>query len=197
MQPAKINYKIYQGSTFQEIYRWESQTKVYVPITQISRAAPCVITAPTHGLPVGWRFRVAGAGGMKELNSVGENTYIASNTTQDTITINQVNSLGYTAYTSGGVVEYNQPVPLNTYSARMQIRESVDSDAIIYYGTSESNGDLEVNNTLKTIKIQIPANITQDFVFTTAVYSVELYEPGGIVVPFLTGSLTLVQEITR
>jgi hypothetical protein len=197
MQPAKINYKIYQGSTFQEIYRWESQTKVYVPITQISKSAPCVITAPQHGLPVGWRFRVVGAGGMKELNSAGENTYIASNTAQDTIIINHVNSLSYNAYTSGGVVEYNQPVPLDTYSARMQIRESVDSDAVIYYGTSDPGGDLEVDDSQKTIKIQIPAAITQEFDFTTAVYSVELYQASGLVVPFLTGSITLIQEVTR
>ena len=65
MSPAKLNYKIYQGSTFQEAYRWETQTKVYVPIQSISKAAPCVITtAEDHNLPIGWRFRVTGAGGM-------------------------------------------------------------------------------------------------------------------------------------
>jgi hypothetical protein len=197
MQPAKINYKIYQGSTFQEIYRWESQTKVYVPITQISRAAPCVITAAQHALPVGWRFRVVGAGGMKELNSVGETTYLATDVTTDTITINQVNSLGYTAYTSGGVVEYNQPVSLSNYSARMQIRETVDSTTVLYSGISGVGGDIALDNTLKTIQIRIPAEVTETFDFTTAVYSLELYEPGGLVVPFLTGNLTLVPEITR
>ena len=79
MQPAKINYKIYQGSTFQETFRWESETKVYVPIQSITKAAPCVITTTTpHNLPVGWRFRVAGAGGMKEINSVGDDAYYLS-----------------------------------------------------------------------------------------------------------------------
>ena len=37
MQPAKINYKIYQGSTFQETLRWESETKTYVPISAITK----------------------------------------------------------------------------------------------------------------------------------------------------------------
>jgi hypothetical protein len=196
MQPAKINYKIYQGSTFEEVYRWESQTKVYVPITQISKSAPCVITATQHALPQGWRFRVVGAGGMKELNSVGESTYLATDVTSNTITINQTNSLGFTAYTSGGVVEYNQPVPLASYSARMQIRETVDSPTVIY-STTSVGGHINLDLTLSTINIRIPAAVTQNFDFTTAVYSVELYEAGGLVVPFLTGNLTLVPEVTR
>jgi hypothetical protein len=197
MQPAKINYKIYQGSTFEEIYRWESQTKVYVPITQISRSAPCVITAAQHAIPQGWRFRVVGAGGMKELNSVGESTYLATDVTTDTITINHVNSLAYNTYTSGGVVEYNEPVPLITYSARMQIRETVDSETILYSGTSGVGGDIALDNTFKTIQVKIPASTTQAFDFTTAVYSIELYESGGLVIPFLIGNLTLVPEVTR
>jgi hypothetical protein len=197
MQPAKINYKIYQGSTFEEVYRWESQTKVYVPITQISKSAPCVITASQHGLPQGWRFRVVGAGGMKEINSVGEHTYLATDVSTDTITINQVNSLGYTAYTSGGVVEYNQPVPLSNYSARMQIRETVDSPTVLYSGISGVGGDISFNTTDSTITVRIPANTTQAFEFTTAVYSLELYDSNGIVVPFLAGNLTLVPEVTR
>jgi hypothetical protein len=44
MTPAKINYKIYQGSTFQEAYRWESETKTYLHITNIAKSAPCIIT---------------------------------------------------------------------------------------------------------------------------------------------------------
>jgi hypothetical protein len=197
MQPAKINYKIYQGSTFQEVYRWESQTKVYVPITQISKNAPCVITAAQHNIPLGWRFRVVGAGGMKELNSTGESTYLATDTTTDTITVNQVNSLQYSAFTSGGVVEYNKPVPLAGYSARMQIRETVDSATVLYSGTSGVGGDIMLNTTDYTIGIKIPAATTQAFEFATAVYSLELYDTNGVVVPFLTGNLTLVPEVTR
>jgi hypothetical protein len=90
MQPAKLNYKVYQGSTFEEIYRWESETKVYVPISSISKAAPCVITTSNqHNLPVGWRFRVVGAGGMKEINSVNDSYYLATLAPGTSITINQ------------------------------------------------------------------------------------------------------------
>jgi hypothetical protein len=198
MQPAKLNYKIYQGSTFEEIYRWESETKVYVPISQISKSAPCVVTtSTTHNLPVGWRFRVTGAGGMKELNSTQDGFYICTANTGTTITINQTNSLQYTAYTSGGVVEYSQPVPLSSYSARMQIRETVDSDTVLYSTTSAPGGHISLDLVFNTINIRIPAVVTENFDFTTAVYSVELYQAGGLVIPFLAGNLTLVPEVTR
>jgi hypothetical protein len=198
MQPAKINYKIYQGSTFQESYRWESETKVYVPIQAIQKSAPCVITtANDHEIPQGWRFKVVGAGGMKELNSVGDTYYTATGITNNTITTNQINSLQYTTYTSGGVIEYNQPVPLSSYSARMQIRETVDSEDVIYSTNSSTGGHINIDLELRTITITIPASVTQNFDFATAVYSLELYELGGLVIPFLAGNLTLVPEVTR
>ena len=197
MQPAKINYKIYQGSTFNEAYRWESETKVYVPIASITKAAPCEITTTVpHNLPIGWRFKVVGAGGMKEINSVSDSTNIATYTTSTLIRVNQVNSLGYTTYTSGGVVEYNEPVPLVGYSARMQIRESVDSDTVIYEASS-SVGQIVLNSNSGTITITIPATATTLFTFSTAVYSVELFDSNGKVIPFLVGNLTLVPEVTR
>ena len=196
MQPAKINYKIYQGSTFKEVYRWETQTKVYVPIQTISKSAPCVITtSQNHVMPNLWRFKVVGAGGMKEINTPGDTYHVATATTQNTITLNQVNSLQYSNYTSGGVVEYNDAVDLSTYSARMQIRETVDSPNTIYEATSQA-GQIVLDNTYKTITITILGNVTSQFNFTTAVYSLELYN-GNNVVPFLVGNLTLVPEVTR
>jgi hypothetical protein len=197
MQPAKINYKIYQGSTFQETFRWESETKVYVPISAIAKSAPCIVTTTTpHNLPIGWRFRVVGAGGMKEINSTGEEYHLSTLIpTTTTVEINQVNSLAYTAYTSGGVVEFNQPVSLAGYAARMQIRETVDSATIIHEATTQ-NTQISLDNTTKTIQITLLANVTQAFTFSTAVYSLELYN-GNNVIPFIYGNLTLVQEVTR
>ena len=197
MQPAKINYKIYQGSTFQETFRWESETKVYVPISSIAKSAPCVVTTTTpHNLPIGWRFRVVGAGGMKEINSTGEEYHLSTLTpTTTTIEINQVNSLAYNTYTSGGVVEFNMPVSLSGYAARMQIRETVDSTTVIHEATTQ-NSPIVLDNTTKTIQITMLANVTQNFTFSTAVYSLELYN-GNNVIPFINGNLTLVQEVTR
>ena len=192
-QPSKLNLKIYQGSTFTQVLRWESATKVYVPITNISKSAPLVITAPNHGVPLGWRARVVNAGGMKELNLL--DYMLVTSVTQDTVTFNQVNSLGFTAYTSGGVLEYNQPVPISGYTGRMQIREKVTSTTVLLELTT-ANGGVTFDSALKTITITIPASTTETLTFKSGVYSLELVS-GALVVPFLTGSVTLETEVTR
>jgi hypothetical protein len=198
MQPAKLNYKIYQGSTFQEIFRWESQTKGYAQISAITKAAPCVITtSANHSIPAGWRVRVTGAGGMKELNQTSDDQfYIATGVTSNTITLNQVNSSQYTTYTNGGVVEYNIPVPLAGYTAQMQIRETIDSTTPIIELTTANSGII-IDTSASTIMIRITATQTRAFTFATAVYSLELTDGSGTVTSFLTGNLTLVPEVTR
>lgn len=199
MQPAKINYKIYQGSTFQETLRWESEIKTYVPISAISKAAPCVVTTTTaHSIPINWRIRVVGAAGMKEINSLSQEAYyLATGVGTNTLTLNQVNSLSYTAYTSGGVVEYNTPVSLVGYTAQLQIRENIDSTTIIHEMTSATNGGIKLNLNDSTIFLSIPASVTRNFTFDTAVYSLELTSSGGTVIPFMSGNMSLVREVTR
>ena len=133
MEPAKINFKIYQGSTFTETLRWESELNKYATISAITKTAPCVITTATaHEVPLNWRIWVRGAGGMKEINSSDDdNYYIVTAKTTNTLTLQQVNSTGYATYTSGGVVEYNTPIPVSGYTAQMQIRESLESNTVI------------------------------------------------------------------
>jgi hypothetical protein len=198
MAPAKINYKIYEGSTFQETFRWEADTKIYVPIQSISKTAPCVITTVSnHSIPIGWRIRVVGAQGMKEINNTSDDSYyIVTAVTSNTVTINKLNSLNYSVHTaSTGVIEYNQPVPLAGYTGVMQIRETLDSATVIHEMNS-TNNQVYVDTTNNNITITIPAATTRDFDFTTAVYSLELTQ-GTFVVPFLTGNMTLVREVTR
>lgn len=198
MQPAKLNYKIYQGSTFQEIFRWESQTKGYAQISAVTKAAPCVITTSSnHTIPVGWRIRVTGVGGMKELNQTSDDQfYIVTGTTNTTLTLNQINSSTYTTYTSGGVVEYNEPVPLSGFTGQMQIRETIDSTTPILELTTANSG-IVIDTNLSTIMIRITAAQTRAFSFASAVYSLELTDSSGTVTTFLTGNLTLVPEVTR
>lgn len=193
MQPIKLNLKVYQGSTFRQILRWESSTKIYVPITNISKSAPVVITAPSHGIPLGWRARVTNAGGMKEINSTDYS--MVTDKTVDTITFNQINSLAFTTYTSGGVLEYNTPVDLTGYTARMQIREKITSDTVIHTLTTE-NGGIVFDNSLKTITIFIPDSVTAGFDFTSAVYGLE-FILAGEVIPFAVGNILLQREVTR
>lgn len=192
--PTKLNFKMYQGSTFKEVIRWESSTKAYKTITGITKAAPCVITAVAHGIPVGWRTKITNVVGMTAINSTDTYNQVTATTT-DTVTINEINSLGYTAYTSGGVLEYNQPMDLTGMTARMQIRPSLTSTTIIDTYTTEL-GTIAVDNTLKTITILVPATTTAGYTFSTGVYSLELIS-GSTVYQIITGNISLTQEITR
>lgn len=198
MTPAKINYKIYQGSTFRETLRWESQTKGYANISAISKAAPCVITTSTnHTVPINWRVRVVGVAGMKEINQPSEDDYyLVTSVTNNTLTLNQINSANYTTYTSGGILEYNLPIPLVGYTAQMQIRQTLDSATSILELTN-TNGGIILDTTNYTISIFITATQTRAFTFPTAVYSLELTDSSGVVTTLVTGNLTLVQEVTR
>lgn len=191
--PVKVNFKLYQGSTFNEVLRWESYLKVYKPITDISKTAPAVITSAAHGIPVGWRTRISGVLGMKEINS--EDYVVITATTIDTVEINSINATNYSTYTSGGVLEINEPKSLVGYTARMQVRAKVSSDTILLECTTE-NGRITINDTNKTITITIPADVTEVLTFKTAVYSLELVN-GSIVTPFIYGNITLDTEITR
>lgn len=192
--PIKLNLKVYQGSTFRQVLRWESSTKVYVPITNISKSAPMVVTAASHGLPLGWRAQITNAGGMKEANALEYQT--ATGVTTDTVTFNQVNSLAFTTYTTGGVLEYNTPVNLAPYTARMQIREKLDSDTIIHQLTTE-NGGIILDNSVKTITLYIPDEVTAEFDFNQAVYGLEFVYYNQDVVPFANGNISLQREVTR
>lgn len=192
--PIKLNLKIYQGSTFKQMLRWESSTKVYVPITNISKSAPIVITAPNHLIPVGWRAKITNAGGMKEASSL--DYQIATSTTQDTVTFNQVNSLAFSAYTSGGVLEYNQPAPIAGLTARMQIREKLNSPTVIHELTT-ANGGIVFDNSYKTITINISDSVTSAFDFNSAVYTLEFEDLNGETSTFAKGNIALEKEVTR
>lgn len=191
--PTRLNLKIYQGSTFRQILRWESATKVYVPVTNITAAAPMVITAAAHNIPQGWRAKLTNVSGMKEANNL--DYFIVSDTTTDTVTVNSVNSVGFSAYTTGGILEYNSPVDLTGVTARMQIRAKTDSTEVLHTLTTE-NGGIILDNTLKTITLEIDEADTATFSFKSAVYDLEVLKNNDVI-PFLTGTILLTKEVTR
>ena len=193
--PTKLNFKMYQGSTFSEVLRWESAKKVYKTITGVTQAAPCIVTAPTHGLPDGWRVKLTNIGGMTDLNSTEEYKVITK-LTADTVELNAVNSVGYKAYTTGGILEYQQPVDLSGYTARMQLRSSLTSTTTLDEYTSV-NGKIQIDTVNYSIIILVDAVSTAAYTFNSALYSLELVSGTGVVTQLATGNITLVKEITK
>jgi hypothetical protein len=71
-------------------------------ITGATQANPCVLTvAAGHGVVANELVQIAGVVGMVELNN---KSFVVSAATGTTITLSNVNSTGFTAYTSGGSV---------------------------------------------------------------------------------------------
>lgn len=195
--PAKMNFKMYQGSTFSEVFHWESNKKVYIPISNIAKSAPTIITTSSvHSVPGVWRVRLANVGGMKEINNSEDEYYLGTSISTTTIELNAVNSLGFTAYTTGGVVEYNEPVNLTGYTARMQLREKLDSTVVLAEYTTE-NGNLIIDSATSKITISVTPEATAAYTFVSAVYSLELISTGSQVTQLATGTITLIKEVTR
>lgn len=193
--PVTANFKMYQGSTFKEVIRWESPSLVFKTITGISKAAPVVVTAPAHGAPKGWRVLITDVSGMKEINDTS-NYKNVTDTTTDTLVLGEINGASYTTYTTGGVVTYYAPVSLVGYTARMQIREKLDSSTTLFDLTT-TNGGITLDTTLSTITINIAATATAAASFASGVYSLELVDVSGNVTTLLTGKISLIKEVTR
>lgn len=195
MTPTKLKLTIYQGSTFSEVLRWESTKRVYKIITDITKAAPAVVTSIAHGVPDGWRVKLTNVGGMKEINN--DSTYQkATVLTSDTIELNDINAVGFTAYTTGGILEYFQPVDLTGYTARMQIRAKLESDSTLLELTTENSG-ITIDNITKTITITIDAVASAALTWTSGTYSLELISPTGVVTTLLNGDVIVKKEVTR
>lgn len=76
-------------------------------ITGATQANPCVITITGHGYSNGDSVDIESVGGMTELNN---KRYLVANVTANTFELtdedgNDIDSTGYTAYTSGGTAE--------------------------------------------------------------------------------------------
>lgn len=194
--PMKLNLKVLQGSTYKHDLRWESNTKVYKSISSIQKSAPVEIsTIEAHGAPEGWRVKITNAQGMREINN--EDTYfVISNVLPGSFQINCINAVGYSMYTTGGVVEYNKPVDLTGSTARMQIRSTLASEEVILELTTE-NGGILIDATNKVISIYITAEQSKLFTFNNAVYGLEIISSTGEVTSLVSGIITLTKEVTR
>lgn len=192
---AKKSLKITRGSTLSETFRYESPHKIYKPITNISNAAPMVITSVGHGLPEKWRVKVTNVAGMVEINSV-ENYLEAAKLTADTMEINSVNAVGFKPYVSGGILEYNQPINLTGVSAMLQVRENIDSNEILLELSTDNNG-IVIDPTNSTITISMSSAATSMIAWDKGVYSLELTFLDGTVITLLEGQVTVLKEVTR
>jgi hypothetical protein len=88
-------------------------------------------------------------------------------------------------------------VNVTGYSARMQIRESYDSDDYIISLTSGVGGGITLGGAAGTINIEISSSVTANMGLMRAVYDLELVSLSGIVTRLVQGDVTISREVTR
>lgn len=189
---------IQQRETFSRVLRWGTLPYVYKAITGITAAAPAVVTAVGHGAPNGWRVAIVSAGGMRQINASNpprsDEFNAATVLTADTISINAINAATYTAYTTGGYVQYYTPASLVGYTARFRVW-ATDVDAAagstpllsLVSGVSAPLSGITLDNTAKTITLLISETDVEALTWTTGFYELDLISSGGVATELLTG----------
>ena len=192
---------IVQGKTFSLAIRWEAPPIIYKAITAITQTAPVKITAVGHGIPDGWRVAVTNVKGMTDINatanSVKDGDYVQATVVDvDTITLNDINAAGFKAYISGGYLQYNTPVVLTDFTARMSIKDKVGGTVLLSLTTE--NGGIVIDVTRHVITLNISATASAALTWSKGVYDLELVSADTIpvVTALLTGKVTVSKEVT-
>lgn len=195
---AMKNFAVTQGKTFAPVLRWESGELVYKTITSIMSSAPARITAAAHGLVDGWRCAVTSVKGMVEINAPtvpakNRDYMVATVIDENTIEFNKVNATGFKDYASHGVVQYNRPVDMAGYTARMSIKDKVGGAELLSLTTE--NGGIAIDNVAKTITLNMAAAQTAAFSWKKGIYELEMVS-GDVVTTLIYGTVTVTKEVT-
>lgn len=197
---------IVRGETLDLAVRWEDEIYVYKPISNISNTAPVQITSANHGVPQGWRVAIVSVVGMEQINAKGNppkpNDYKqASLLSANVIALNGVNAAAYSAYKSGGYIQYSAPVDMTGFTARMQIRPTLNSATVLETLTSTDvrlpNTGLIVDVANGLIRVKIAASVTSLYTYKNAVYSIDAIAPNGVITRVIAGAITTELDPTR
>jgi hypothetical protein len=96
---------------------------------------------------------------------------------------------------------FGPPVDLTGWTARMQVRQKLDSTNVLAEFTTENGGiTLGADGTI-VIRAEALASAAWTWPgkgsTRKAVYDLELMDPGGVVLRFVEGRITLKMEVTR
>lgn len=198
---TKIDFTLEEGKTFRRRVRWFNLDKhVYVPIASMSQSGPLVVeTQVAHGIPDGWEAAIVSANGMVTLNAKSNppkaNEYHKVTRKTDTeVEFNSINSAGFPAYTTGGYLQFFEPMPLDGTVPRWVVKDVVDGAVLVE--ATEANGLLSVNNVAKYYEILLDVDDTTDLGWTKGVHELESRDPS---IPFtykvIYGKIRVGQEI--
>lgn len=196
-----MDIAIKQGSTFSLTLKYGQPQFAVKAITGITKSGQAVVTATGHGLTVDWPVWIVGVAGMDQLNHTSDElrdacaAYYGYYVDANSLRLD-VDTTRFGTYTSGGEVLYHPPVNLTGFTARMQIRETVESTTVLHSLTTE-NGGITLGGAAGTIALTISASDTAAFTFDTAVYDLEVVSAGGVVTEVASGAVLMNDEVTR
>lgn len=181
--------------------RVESDTLTYATITGMSKSAPLRITAPSHGLPNGWRACVQNAIGMTEINvndpiRDGDLRRVLK-VDANTIDFPGVNASGWRTWTSGGQVAYYAPYDLSGFSsARMDVKDAIDGSALASFSTSA--GTLQIDSQNQVLWLHLTVAQASALPAGNHLFDIELVPVSGAIVAVCSPDslLTVLAEIT-
>ncbi|MDL2342434.1 MAG: hypothetical protein QFB87_05150 [Patescibacteria group bacterium] len=189
---------IRQGKTFNSVLRWGAAPYKYSAIQAITQAAPAVITSALHGVPNGWPVAIVSVKGMEEINSENsppkaKDYKKATIRDTNTIELNDVNSSGFSSYKSSGYVQYLTPVDLTGFTARMSIKDRLGGTVLATLTTE--NFGITLDNTAKTITLNITAIATALYTWKVGVSELELVSASGIVTSLFLKNVSVIPEV--
>jgi hypothetical protein len=196
MSTAELDLTINQGETFSKAINWYGGGKVCKAIEDLTPGCPTQITITGHGLPSvsDTPVFIKHVKGARSANT-DPDPAIATYIDADTFWAD-VDTFGEPYDANTGVVTYFAPKDLSGWTARMHIREEVDSTTTIHEMTSVG-GDISISTNDAKITMTISATDTAAFDFDQAVYDLELLDGSSNVTRLIEGKIELIKEVTR
>lgn len=152
-------------------------------ITAVTQANPAVVTAPNHGLSTGNTVYISNIGGMTQLNG---NSYMVTVVDANDFTIN-VNSTGFSAYTTGGTwtltpVAFNFTIPAPFLSKEVTVGGvDINNNPISINDDGYGNLYLQTPNPVVSVPLYgsvYPTTSPQAGMPVPGMYNRNLYNPG-------------------
>lgn len=205
---AKIKERpinILQGRTFTLDIYWESDPIIYKPITGISLdAGPPRLLVVGHGCPDGWEGAVTRVKGMTQINAEnsppdGDDYHSVTVLDVDHIEFNDVDASGFAAWLSGGFFQYNTPVNLTGYTARMKIKDRIGGTVLASTEVADAPKNIlaiTINVSAHKMTLKITATATEAIAWKKGVYDIEMVSASGDVTLIMVGPVGVSREVT-
>lgn len=191
MKPICEDIVIYQGATWNPVLQWLSEDPTHKLITGVAIGLPTLLTVPAHGItgaarvPV-WITNVEGPRALNTDDYTCATPRWASVVDADTLAVD-FNSGNLSAYSKGGVLTYRAPVDLTGWSAREEMRTSLQAPSLMV-ALSTNNLGIALGSD-GTIRRTLTASASATLAPFTGVHMLELTDPTGVVTRFAEGAV--------